>query len=86
MILLITSILMGVLWCLNSVFVIFQIIRWSVDLNDPDSMSDLNSVQIMINFMSNASPTTVDLVQKISTINPTILQGAILCLIASFIV
>ena len=84
--LLITSVLMGVLWCLNTVFVIFQIARWSIDLADPDSINDLSSVQMMLNFMSNASPTMVALVQKTAKLNPVILQGAILCLIASFIV
>ena len=83
MILITASLTLLTLWCLNMVYmvyVIFQVVRHSVDTND------LDETQLIINFMNNADSRTVEIVLNIITINPVVFQGALLCIMAGIII
>jgi hypothetical protein len=84
MILSTAGILLFVLWALNTAFVVFQILRYSYDADAP--LGDLSSPELMVNFVNNASPETVDMVQNITLTNPIICSGAWPCMLCSFII
>lgn len=86
MILSTAGILLFVLWALNTAFVVFQILRYSYDGDADAPLGDLSAPELMVNFVNNASPETVDMVQNITLTNPIICSGAWLCMLCSFII